>query len=335
MRNFKSAALVLAVAVMTVACDHKELCFDHPDHAPRYDVDVSAAWTLAWEFPYRGATDWKSVWNEAMGREYASLNPEVPEGLRVVAYRDGSPPDQFNIPPGGGTVAMQPGWQSLLFYNNDFEYVTISNGESYANAMATTRSRSRLSYPRTDETTVAPPDMLFGSWKADYNNRAGIASDVINVMMHPLTFTYVIRYEFSRGIKYVALARGALAGMAKGVYLHSGINSDIPVTLLYECTVEPWGVEAVIKSFGLPGFPNVDYSRGDHSFILNLEVRLKNGKTLVFDADISDQMIVQPYGGVIFAGPYEVTDEDGEDGGSGFAIGVEDWGNEKDIELNI
>jgi len=335
MVNLKYMAPIVVLAILIAACDHKELCFNHPEHAPRYDVEVRATWNLAWEFPYRGATDWQSEWNEAMGRDYTSLNPEVPEGLRVVAYRDGSTPDQFNIAPEGGSVSLQPGWQSLLFYNNDFEFVTISNEDSYAQAMATTRSRSRLSYPRADETTVAPPDMLFGSWKADYDNRAGLISDVIDVVMHPLTFTYIIRYEFSHGIEYVALARGALAGMAKGVYLHSGTNSDIPVTLLFDCSVEPWGVEAVIKSFGLPGFPNQDYSRTDPNFMLNLEVRLTNGKTISFDVDISDQMVVQPYGGVIFAGPFEISDEDGDNSGSGFQVDVSDWGDEQDVDLDI
>jgi len=336
MANFKWAIIFAAAAVITTACDHKELCFDHPGHAPRYDIEIHATWNLAWEIPYNGKTDWPSAWNDAMGRDYASLKPEVPEGLRIVAYRDGSnKPDIFNIRPEGGKVSLQPGGQSLLFYNNDYEFVTIANEDSYAQAMATTRSRTRRSYPRSDESTVAPPDMLFGSWKADYDNRSNTTSDIMDVTMHPLTFTYVIRYEFSHGIEHVALARGALAGMAKGVYLHSGTNSDIPVTLLYDCTVEDWGVEAVIKSFGLPGFPNQDYSRSDHDFTLNLEVLLGNGKTLSFDTDISDQIVMQPYGGVIIAGPFEISDQQAENSGSGFMVDIQDWGEEQDVDLNI
>jgi len=329
--------LIAAIAAVSAACDHKELCFDHSDHAPRYEVEVRAGWELAWEFPYNGGTNWQAVWNEAMmGREYVSLNPAVPEGLRVVAYRDGTRPDEFNIPAQGAVVSLQPGWQSLLFYNNDFEYVTINNEGSYVEAMATTRSRARRSYSRTDEFTVAPPDMFFGNWIDRYENLPGPTADVINVTMHPLTFTYVIRYEFSAGINYVMRARGALAGMASGVYLHSGINSEAPATLLYDCTVEPWGVEAVVKSFGLPGFPNRDYSRTDPDFILNLELLLKNGNTLSFDVDVSAQVAAQPYGGVIVAGPFEVDENQGGDSaGSGFEIDVDDWGEDVDVDINI
>ncbi len=338
MVSFKNLTLVAVFAAATSACDHKELCFDHPDHAPRYEVDVRASWILAWEIPYEGNTDWRSEWDdEVMGREYGSLNPVVPEGLRVVSYREGiTVPDEINIPADGDTIGLQPGRQSLLFYNNDFEYVTIDNGDSYAQAMARTRSRSRLSYPRNDdEETVAPPDMLFGSWVDEYDNQAGDSPDIMNVEMHPLTFTYVIRYEFSHGIEYVGLARGALSGMAKGVYLHSGTNSETPVTLLYDCTVQEWGVEAVIKSFGLPGFPNVDYRRADSDFMLNLEVRLTNGKTFSFDVDVSGQVAAQPYGGVIVAGPFEISDEDGDGSGSGFQVDVTDWGDEQDVDLEI
>jgi len=336
MVNVKSVTLCMALAAATSSCDHKELCFDHPDHALRYEVDVRATWTLAWEIPYDGHTDWQSDWTDAMGHDYASLNPTVPEGLRIVSYRDGSSPDEVNISPDGGVVGLPPGHLSLLFYNNDFEYVTINNENSYAQAMATTRSRSRRSYPRSSsEETVAPPDMLFGSWVDDYDNRASATPGIVSVEMHPLTFTYVIRYEFSHGIEYVALARGALSGMAKGVYLHNGTNSETPVTLLYDCTVEEWGVEAIVKSFGLPGFPYLDYRRSAASFMLNLEVMLGNGKTITFDCDVSDQLAMQPHGGVVFAGPFEISDEEGDNSGSGFDISIDDWGEEHDVDLNL
>jgi len=335
MVRFSRLLLFAVGAVAAVGCNHKELCFDHPDHAPRYQVDIRASWDLRWEIPYEGRTDWQADWTDVMGREYASLNPTVPEGLRVVAYRDGSRPDLFNLDPDGDIIALQPGRQSILMYNNDFEYITIDNEGSYAGAMATTRSRSRITYPRNDEITMSPPDMLFGNYIADYYSAPGLTPDVIDVEMHPLTFTYIIRYEFSHGIGSVSLARGALSGMAKGVYLHSGINSDVPVTLLYDCTVEKWGVEAVIKSFGLPGFPNQDYSRGDRDFMLNLEVRLSNGTTLSFDYDVSDQLAAQPHGGVVTAGPFEIPDDVSQSSGSGFEVSVTDWGEEGDVDLKL
>ncbi len=323
------------IATLTSGCDHKELCFDHLDHAPRYNVSISASYNLVWEIPYRNQTDWLHNWDSSMGVAYESLNPAIPDGLRVVSYTGNSIPHSFNIPAEGSGITLPKGYQSLLFYNNDTEYIMIVDEDSYALAMATTRARTRQSYKRDNEFTVAPPDMLFGNWKDDFVNLANSTPETIPVTMHPLTFSYMIRYEFSHGIEYVALARGALAGMAQGVYLHSGVNSDSPATLLFDCEVKPWGIETVVKSFGLPGFPNVDYHRATSDFTLNLEVLLKNGKILSFDADVTTQMSIQPYGGVIYAGPFEIPDDIGTNNSSGFAVSVDDWGDEQDVDIML
>lgn len=331
-KHLITAAIIVA---LTSGCNHKELCFDHPDHAPKYNVRIAASYNLVWEIPYNNQTDWLHNWNSSMGIAYESLNPEIPDGLRVKSYTKNSVPLSFNIPAEGGNLSLPKGYQSLLFYNNDTEYIKIVDEDSYTLALATTRARARKSYQRDDELTVAPPDMLFGNRKDDFVNIASATPETIPVTMRPLTFSYMIRYEFSHGIEYVALARGALAGMAQGVYLQSGVNSDIPVTLLFDCEVKPWGIETVVKSFGLPGFPNVDYLRAASTFALNLEVLLKNGKTLSFDADVTPQLSIQPYGGVIYAGPFEIPDDIGSNNGSGFTVDVDGWGDEQDVDIML
>ena len=96
------------------------------------------------------------------------------------------------------------------------------------------------------------------------------------VTMHPLVFKYLVRYEFSKGLEYVGLVRGALSGMAAAVYMHSGQTSADAATLLYDCTLEPWGAQAIVRTFGVPDWPNSLYqpTRGQRSYALNLEVRL-------------------------------------------------------------
>jgi len=331
-KHFISAAIIIT---LTSGCNHKELCFDHPDHAPGYNICITASYNLVWEIPYHSQTDWLHKWNSSMGVAYESLNPAIPDGLRVVSYTGNSIPYSFNIPAEGCGIYLPKGYQSLLFYNNDTEYIKIVNEDSYALAMATTRARARQSYQHDNEFTVAPPDMLFGNWKDDFLNLANTTPETIKVTMHPLTFTYMIRYEFSHGIEYVALARGALAGMAQGIYLHSGVNSDSPATILFDCEIKTWGIEALVKSFGLPGFPNVNYNRAASNFAINLEVLLKNGKTLSFDMNVTPQMIIQPYGGVIYAGPFEIPDDIGSNNGSGFSVNVDDWGDEQDVDIML
>jgi len=339
-RNMLGASALLA---SLAACDHKELCFDHEDHALSCRVDVQAGWELAWQYTYPGGTDWQAVWDEAsFGMGYASLLPTVPEGVRVVVYNDDGSTDISNISPLGDVLYMRPGHHSMLFYNNDTEYIVFDGLDQFATAQATTRTRSRSSYMGNPfnqggtkgEHTVNPPDVLFGHYMAGYDAEKALYPTPLPVTMRPLVFTYLVRYEFSRGLGHVTSARGALSGMAASVYLNSGTTSDEPATILYDCTVEDYGVQAAVRSFGIPGFPNGHYSRAGQAYGLNLEVMLTNGKTLSFDFDVTDQVARQPRGGVITVKGIEITDEDAEQAsGSGFDVDVTDWGDEIDVPL--
>ena len=103
-----------------------------------------------------------------------------------------------------------------------------------------------------------------------------------------------------------------------------------------DCTVEDFGMQAFVRSFGIPGFPNEHYTtKSPNSYSLNLEVRLKNGIIKSFDFDVTDQVAAQPQGGVIIVDGIEISDEEGESGGSGFDVDVDDWGEYEDIELPL
>ena len=244
--------------------------------------------------------------------------------------------------PEGDIVRMRPGEHSLLLYNNDTEYIVFDDMNSFASAKATTRTRTRASYggnpymENTVENTVNAPDMLYGNYMENYTAERKTETDELPVTMHPLVFTYLVRYEFSHGLEYVALARGALAGMAGAVWLNSGRTSEEAVTILYDCSVEDFGAQACVHSFGIPDYPNEHYTaRAERRYGLNLEVRLKNGKVKSFDFDVTDQVAVQPQGGVIVVSGIEISDEDGTEGGSGFEVDVEDWGEYEDVELPL
>ena len=237
---------------------------------------------------------------------------------------------------------MRPGEHSLLLYNNDTEYIVFDDMNSFASAKATTRTRTRASYAgnpymeNTVENTVNAPDMLYGNYMENYTAERKIEADELPVTMHPLVFTYLVRYEFSHGLEYVALARGALAGMAGAVWLNSGRTSEEAATILYDCSVEDFGTQACVQSFGIPDYPNEHYTtRTERRYGLNLEVRLKNGKVKSFDFDVTDQVAVQPQGGVIVVSGIEISDVEGTEGGSGFDVTVKDWGEYEDIELPL
>lgn len=181
------------------------------------------------------------------------------------------------------------------------------------------------------------PDMLYGNYNKSYTSVRTSEPPLMEVTMHPLVFKYLVRYEFSKGLEYVKLTRGALSGMAASVYLNSGYTSKETATLLYDCTMEPWGAQAIITSFGVPDYPNGFYSttRAPHSNALNLEVRLKNGIIKNFNFDVTEQINNQPQGGVIVVSGIEISDDDGKQGSSGFDVGVDGWGEFEDVVIPL
>lgn len=341
MKRLFTIAGFMACAVMLTACHHKDLCYIHDRHALKYQANVIADYEREWQYTYVPATDWQTEWPVWMPMAYDDLRPEIPQGLRVLSYDETGGRHITNLPAGGGLLSLSEGTYSLLFYNNDTEYIVFDNISSYASARATTRSRSRASYlgnafsKTENENTVNAPDMLYGNYRDTYIPEKSAAAPDLEVTMHPLVFTYVVRYEFDHGLQYVALARGALAGMAEAVYLNSGQTSEEEATILYDCTVEDFGAQALVKSFGVPNYPNENYSRAEGNYALNLEVRLRNGNMKTFEFDVTEQVKAQPHGGVITVSGLVVTDEEGKAGGSGFQVDVSDWGEYEDIELPL
>ncbi len=340
------AAAVLLPLLMTLAtgCEHKDLCYNHPQHATRYETEVMASYDLIWEIREPDGYDWKTGWPADFGMTYRSLNPAMPEGLCVNAYNVNGQNSSRHLHPEGGVLEMIPGINSLLMYNDDTEYIIFDDMSSSVSVKATTRVRSRAGYKGNSlnptynsiaEKTVTPPDHLFGYYTAGYDQPPAVIPKQLSVTLRPLVFSYLVRYEFKHGVEYIGVARGALAGMAESVYLYDGHTGKGKATILYDCKVYDWGVEAIVNSFGVPDFPNPDYSRAGTFYGLNLEVRLKNGRTIQFDFDISDQIATQPHGGVVIVSDLEIDDDIGSADGSGFNVDVDDWGEYEDIVIDM
>ncbi|WP_308230303.1 DUF5119 domain-containing protein [uncultured Prevotella sp.] len=342
-----AASLVVATMTSLSSCDHKELCFDHNAHAPRFQLHVSANYQQEWEVGKDGSPHWIDfpTWLETYGMQYDDLRPLIPAGLRMHDFPKEGQSDMINMAAMGETVGLRPGEHQLLFYNNDTEYIVFDEMYSYASAKATTRTRTRSTYlgnpfnsqTGAKENTVNMPDMLYGNYNKSYTSVRTSEPPLMEVTMHPLVFKYLVRYEFSKGLEYVKLTRGALSGMAASVYLNSGYTSKETATLLYDCTMESWGAQAIITSFGVPDYPNGFYSttRAPHSNALNLEVRLKNGIIKTFNFDVTEQINNQPQGGVIVVSGIEISDEDGKQGSSGFDVGVDGWGEFEDVVIPL
>lgn len=339
-----AAASLLMVPVFT-SCNHQELCWDHWEHTARHQVNFQAEWDRTWEYTHDGV-NWRNEWHKYdFSRMYEDILHEQGTGIRSQVYTDGHDNELSNLPAEGGIVHMTPGEHQLLFYNNDTEYIVFNDISFLANASATTRTRSRSTYhgnskaptyeTRGDEITVNPPDALFAKYIESYEAQKVQEAPIENITLRPLVFRYLVRYHFVSGAEYIVLARGALAGMAGSVYLTDGHTGLDPVTVLFDAETEMWGVEAVVNTFGVPNFPNPDYTRASF-YGLNLEVRLRNGAILNFDFDITEQIERQPRGGVIDVYGIEIPEDiaNEEDKGA-FGVAIDDWGEYQDVEFDI
>ena len=316
----------------------KDLCYTHDEHGWAVKVNVVADWEQEWERMHE--TDWEQNWMEDFSCSYDELRPDVADGIRVLVYPDqGNRYNEYNLEAEGGRLSMAEGMNSLLFYNNDTEYIVFSDLDASAAASATTRTRTRTTFTSTpahaDERTINEPDMLYGTYVDEYEAQKTVEPVDLPLTMRPLVYTYLVRYEFSHGLEYVALARGALAGMAENVYLQDGHTDEAAATVLYDCTLQSYGAEAQVQTFGVPNYPGEGYGRAAQVYTLNLEVRLNNGKILDYEFDVTAQVEKQPRGGVILVDGIEVSDEDGQEGSGGFDVDVDGWGDYVDIPLPL
>ena len=268
--------------------------------------------------------------------------------LRVINYNEKSESNTHNIGANGGVVTLYEGPNDILFYNNDTEYILFQNlqdGDA-ATIRATTRTRTRATYKGSeytdkDEPTMTPPDMLYANYVQDYVPEKSIDPVPFPITLHPLVYTYKIRYEFveeNNGLQYVTSADGALSGMAKSVLMYTGETSDEGSTLLYsDCEITEWGVRAIVKSFGVPSFHRDNYVvRSDNPKNgLNLEVTLRNGNVVNFNFDVTEQVQNQPHGGVIVVTGIQIDEKDGTQGTGAFDVDVNGWEDTENIELPL
>ena len=312
----------------------KDLCYDHDQHGTSVKVD---AHQLGAGVGTSLRSNWKQEWKSEWKGSYDELRPEVAGGVRLATYQEAARSGEGNIPATGGRLPLPEGMASLLFYNNDTEYIVFNDLTAVATASATTRTVSRGNFqkPHASERTMNQPDMLYGNYEENYETERTLEPVKLPVRMKPLVYTYLIRYEFKKGLQYVALARGALAGMAESVYLKDGHTGDETATILFDCTKEDYGAEVRVNTFGVPNYPGDHYIRAERRFTLNLEVKLYNGKFKNFEFDVTDQVVGQPRGGVIVVDGIEISDKEGSEGSGAFDPTVEGWGDFIDIPLPI
>lgn len=338
---------IFILSVLAIAGCRKDLCYNHDEHALSVRADIQPSWMQEWENPYMGGVmqfSWKEVWEEQhWPRNYDEFRPEIAEGIRSVVYKAEKVHSVTNMDNQGGIIKLNEGTHSLLFYNNDTEYIIFNETDNSAMTTATTRTRTRSGFraPETNqgERTITPPDDLYASYVPEYIGEKSLTPDELPITMFPRTYSYLLRFHITSGLEYVSQAKGALAGMAEKVYLHDGHTDAASATLLFDCKVDELGCTAELTCFGVPNF---SYKTNEYTddpmklhFVLNLEVLLKNGKRLNFDKDVSEFIRLQPRGGIIMFDDIEIPDDIGMEGSGGFEADIEDWGDEIEVPLPL
>ena len=334
--GYHISSILFVMMAMLTSC-RNELCYNHY-HA----VKVELSWERVWERDYGMAL--AARWDAGKyGFEYSAMNPALPEWVNLVKFNgDGSPKDNFLTIKGGEVHIENSGEESFLLYNGDTEYIVLEDMASLTDARATTTSRSRssLQYLQSlapNTRTANPPDLLYAAYVDKLPSVDLHQTLKMPIKMQPLVYTYIIRYEFEYGLQHVAIARGAIGGMAESVYLRNGVTSDETAILLYDCFLTDYGCEAHVRSFGVPSFPDEYYGKArkpgnDTPVAVNLEVRLKSGKYMEFNFDVSDQIKNQPRGGVINIKGIHIEDEENKVD-AGFDVDVSSWDDPVNIEL--
>lgn len=340
-KRYNIIAFTLFVFTLLTACQRTELCYDHYPKA-----SLNLAWEHEWERDYGMGhqANWDAGYH---GFAYDYLRPGAPEWVNLVIYQDNEHSgDHYFSPEGGDIVFNEDGNHSFLLYNGDTEYIVLSDIASLSDvrASATPRSRASMTYimeRHPGARSANPPDILYSAYIDNVPSIGYHETKQLPVKMQPLVYTYVVRYEFEKGKEHVALARGALGGMAESVYLRDGRTSDETAIVLYDCDARDYGFEAHVRSFGIPGFPDEYYGRSgvdaaERPYTLNLEVLLTNGSTKEFNYDIADQIKKQPRGGVITIKGIRIEDEDNqtEMSGGAFDVDLSGWG-EVDVDFPL
>lgn len=334
----KRYAYILAAAIallpMLTSC-RQELCYDHFPTA-----SVELAWEYEWERDY-GEYHLGSWDADYHTKPYHDLMPNKPEWVNMMTYFPNGTYDEHFMSPDGDKFQVDADRPcSMLFYNGDTEYIILSDVASVSEARATATTRSRASLSQVMERHPSsritnPPDVLYAAY---LDSVAGVKSHELRhlpVKMQPLVYTYVIIYEFDYGLERVALARGAIGGMAESVYLRDGSTSDETSIIIFDCGIMPYGCRAEVRSFGVPGFPDEYYGRKAvpakaREYTLNLEVMLRSGDKVEFNYDISDQLARQPRGGIIKVTGLHI-EADQQTYGAGFDVDVSGWDDDGDV----
>lgn len=312
MKKIRFYLLAALAALVTAACEHKELCYDHTHTT---EVRVVFDWTDA---------------------------PEAaPETMSLYLFpQTGGEPLRYEFTDlQGGTITVPAGKYDAICLNSDTERLFFRNMSLWQTFEVYTREANLLSTlgvrsddaPRAegaeDEPSAAAPDMMWSDSAQDIELVQNVPGQVVTLRPSRAVRSYTVEIRNAENLKYVKGVSGSLSGMSEGLLLAGKRLTSEAVTIPFAAatTQELTGITGGLLSFGPAAKDG-----GIHKLVIYAV--LENGEKWYYTYDVTAQVRTAP-------DPYDVRIVlDGLplpepiENGSGFQPGVDGW---KEVFIDI
>lgn len=270
----KRLSHILLLIFLCVACEHKELCYDHSHVVP---VEVSFDWTDAPEaqaksmsiyfFPVEGG--------EPMRYEFTDME--------------------------GGVIRVPAGHYHVITINSDTEYVRYRNKESFQTFEVYPRDADMLTSlssfglksdevipraPGTEEQRIAyEPDMMWSDRMMDLILEEGEVDVALPLKPKSIVEKYQIRIDDVENLKYANEIGGAVTGMAAGYLLGTGELSTECVTHSVELRMSEDRTALTGEFYTFGHCPDEEHQTEHHFTVYSL---LSDGTKWYYTFDVTE-----------------------------------------------
>lgn len=271
LRKVIAGCLAVMLLPLFTACEHKDLCYDHPHSA---SVEVVFDWTEA---------------------------PDAhPATMSLYLYpEDGSEPMRYEFTKReGGTIVVPEGMYDALCVNSDKEthrivdkermetfQVTTGNTRSLRGTLATRSETAPKARGAEEERNVMEPEALW----SDHAERLDIspASGVRRIVLtpKPRVNTCSVEVRNVENLRHVSALSASLTGMAGGWLAGIDELTTEKVTIPFEvCANE----DKTMLTGNLSFFGHCPKEAGEHK--LMIYALMSDGNTYYFEADVTGQL---------------------------------------------
>lgn len=302
--------------LVSVSCEHKELCYDH---SHTINVDVSFDW--------------------------ANAPDAAPKSMSLYLFsEDGSNPQRYEfVGRDGGTIRVVPGIYHAICLNSDTENICHKNTETYSTYTLTTDEVSLLAGMSVFGFVTKSPPMAKGtedqsvlgqSEKLWCHQAPGLelSEHGQSLTMSPeVAYTHVtIEIQNVDNLVYTSAISGVLSGMADGYMVGLDQVTDGLATIPFELnqTGETDALAGELYAFG-----HCPESAGSH--VLTVYAVLRDGTQWYHSFDVTEQMHEDEDHAINIVLDHLPIPEPGPgtgEGGGGFIPTIDDWNT---IDINI